>query len=368
MTDPVNQPPPLPETDSFPPLDEHAFRRKSRHHPNVPERLPEYRAQPNPQELRALGLFDAKGRPIVASAREITPNEDNPFSPWMKLGIRIVNETIQANKIWPLNIGNNPLLFYYVGRKVRFLLTDLLIPLLMILQLAAFLGGNALLAIMFPGASWAWSLLVIFLIPGLAALTVYALVRIVTQRLLKHHVTEVFLNDLRLTQLTRAQLTHAVLVRVLAPLGLWLFGLLVLAGIGWVGVVGIIALAINSSLLNSDWSAYLIFSALLLPPWVVIVGVSALLGSIRALYGWFAAEELREESLGERVAPRTMEGWETPKVVQLFLGSAMFFVGCLLLVWSSLPLLAIILIYSGYKGLSKLYVELLKELGAFNRA
>ncbi|MDX1971354.1 MAG: hypothetical protein SFY68_02370 [Candidatus Sumerlaeia bacterium] len=367
MTDPVNQPPPLPETDSFPPLDEHAFRRKSRHHPNVPERLPEYRVQPNPQELRALGLFDAHGRPIVASAREITPNEDNPFSPWMKLGMRIVNETIQANKIWPLNIGNNPLLFYYVGRKVRFLLTDLLIPLLMLLQLAVYFWGDALLGIVFPGAGWVWSVMVIFLIPGLAAIIVYALVRIVTQRLLKHHVTEVFLNDLRLTQLTRAQLTHAVLVRVLAPLGLWLGGLLVLAGIGWVGVVLIITMAASGSLLDSDWSSHLIYAAFLLPPWAVIAGVAALLGSIGAFYGWFTTEELREEALGEQTAPRSLEGWERPKVVMLFLGSATLFVGGLMLVGTSLPLLAIILIYSGYKGLSQLYVELLKELGAFNR-
>lgn len=85
--------------------------------PNVPDRLPVYYSDAaRTKAQRIAGYFDETGRPCVASAREVSPGEDNPLGTFQRLGERLAWRLISGDAVWPKNACNNVLSYYLIGR------------------------------------------------------------------------------------------------------------------------------------------------------------------------------------------------------------------------------------------------------------
>lgn len=72
------------------------------------------------------GLFDAEGRPIVASAREVVPARDNGLAFWQRAGERVAWFTAGGNRFWPVNCRHNVLQAYLIGRMKHNWIEDML--------------------------------------------------------------------------------------------------------------------------------------------------------------------------------------------------------------------------------------------------
>jgi len=84
--------------------------------PNMPDRLPQYNLGRRTAEMRDT-FFDGKGRPRIASSREVAPPSDNPFGWWQKVGEWTAWTTGRGGKFWPLNVRLNILTFYLLGKR-----------------------------------------------------------------------------------------------------------------------------------------------------------------------------------------------------------------------------------------------------------
>jgi len=66
---------------------------------------------------KAVQFFSDDGIPLVASAREIAPDADNPLPFWVRYGERLHWVFTTGLRTWPLNVRNNVLLYYLLGRR-----------------------------------------------------------------------------------------------------------------------------------------------------------------------------------------------------------------------------------------------------------
>jgi len=83
--------------------------------PRLAAQLPAY-PEPTRHTEAVAAFFDAEGKPLVASAREIAPPGDNPLWWPLRFGAWLAYWTVRGRAVWPLNVRSNALLFYLVGR------------------------------------------------------------------------------------------------------------------------------------------------------------------------------------------------------------------------------------------------------------
>ncbi|MGF1571486.1 MAG: hypothetical protein ACFCU1_00265 [Sumerlaeia bacterium] len=214
-------PPPFPNSEQSPdrdpgPPDEqgtHNPRRSRTHLPFLPEKLPEYKVFGPTSRHKTATYFDSRGRPNIATAQEIAPPQDFPFSLPTRWAVYYTYRLVKGNIIWPLNIQHNVVLYYLIGKRFRILLSDLLY---LLLALALVAADFSLLAIspvnIFP---FSFASSVATIIPGSVAIMM--LTAFATKGLILKLTERRFAEELSLTRITHHEFNYALMMRLLAP-------------------------------------------------------------------------------------------------------------------------------------------------------
>jgi hypothetical protein len=159
------------------------------------------------------------------------------------------------------------------------------------------------------------------------------------------------------------------MMRVLGPMAFWLVVIAGLGAMGWIGIFWMIVGMFQKVVADPEVKTLFLQAAVLFPPWVMVTGLAAFFGCKYAVDRWFVAEEEREDSelIGERVTIQSLNQLENRKVVLLFLFSGLLMTGAFLLSNGIFLLVAFFLIYVGYKGVLNLYGILVQELKQAHR-
>lgn len=213
-----------------------AARRKSRtriHLPGVASRVPQYEPIHDQQRRKALTYFDEKGRPRIATAQEIAPPEDFPYSLPLWWAMNWTYRLLHGDKIWPLNVQHNVVLYYLLGKRARFIELDFAFPLILFVAFAL-----DIFLLLSPGLAgdWAQAFCVLSIVP--AALLLLAATAYFTGTFLRYFTGDQLGEELSLTRLTHAEFSYALLIRLLSP------------GLFWVLTLGIVQLATLGGVLS----------------------------------------------------------------------------------------------------------------------
>lgn len=189
--------------------------RARKHLPFISERLPEY---PNLNSLSAgktATYFDSHGRPRVATAKEIAPPQDFPYSPLMRFAVYLTYGLLRGEVIWPLNIQHNVVLYYLIGKRFRFVLIDALVPVILLLAFVADFGFSLLPGII-PFTNFSSTVLSVLPVAlGLMLANFFG-----TKRFLAQLTDRQLGEELELTRITVPEMSYGILMRMLAPVAL----------------------------------------------------------------------------------------------------------------------------------------------------
>ncbi len=239
--------------------------------PRMPSVMPQYDLGRRHTEA-VEGYFDDQGRPKVASAREVAPPADNPLSIPIRIGAWAAYQSINGPRLWPLNVRNNPMLFYLTGRIRPAVWDDLLVVAFWGILAAADLwalrlfwdtGGSA--------TSYFAVLLVTFPLLPLIAIPASFLAVFRHVGRTEGHVP---FDELLVTRMSPDEIVYGMIVRPLA-----LLHILNLATSLAIALVGI--LAVSCALVYESALAGAVFS-----DGILIAAAACILCLLRAVFGF----------------------------------------------------------------------------------
>jgi hypothetical protein len=263
---------------------------KQRPAPSGPQILPDWGGLGSRTFARSSPeYFDAEGKPQVASAREIAPDEDNPLWPWQRLGLAIFWRSARLERVLPRNVRNNALLFYFTGRLRGRWWEDLMafVPWLPLIALDVLLGVMAVRTLLDPLLmnSYSWLFFSIIFVEVIFLLPVVGVVGLLTVLYHLGHIQErVPFDELAISRLTNEEVLYGLMARPVGNLHFANFAMLVISGLG-VLVVGVISGIMASSLTVEPWLTLLLVPLLfiaLLFRWLLFA-VSIDIGGTTAL-------------------------------------------------------------------------------------
>jgi hypothetical protein len=204
----------------------------------------------------------------VASAREISPDEDNPLWWWQRLGVSIFWRSARLERVFPRNVRNNPVLFYFTGRMRGRWWEDLIAfaPWIPLLLLDLLLGVLAIRALLNPGlmTSYTW---MFFSIVFLEVIFLMPIVGMVGQLMVLLHLsglrTRVPFDELAVSRLSTEEILYGLMARPIANQHMANFGLLVVSVAGAL-LIGVLSIILLGSMLVEVWLNLLIIPLLLI--------------------------------------------------------------------------------------------------------
>jgi len=196
-------------------------------------------------KLQLGGMFDEHGRPQIALSTEIAPSIDHPFWFPMQIAEWLVHRFLKGDELWPQNIKNNPYLYYWLGKKKKYLIDDLMLIVSLSLAPVFFLVVG--IGMEYMGLSNIF--IVDFSVPAIISI---GLVAAISYRFAKS-LMEDFSNpstcaEFMMTRLNSADLTYGFLARLLSPLVL---GSIISIAVSFVvAIAGVLAYIFLGNVLN----------------------------------------------------------------------------------------------------------------------
>lgn len=232
--------------------DDFTRRRTTGHAPKVLEDLPNYSHHisnigntSHNAKLQLGGMFDEHGRPQIALSTEISPSVDHPFWFPMQVAEWMVHRMLKGDQLWPQNIKNNPYLYYWLGKKKKYILDDLM--LILSLALAPILFLVVGIGMEYMGYNNIF--LIDFSVPALISIGLVAGISFRFARsLMEDFSNPSTCAEFLMTRLNAADLTYGYLARLLSPL---ILGTIISVAVSFVvAIAGILAYIFLGKVLN----------------------------------------------------------------------------------------------------------------------